>query len=275
MEPGFSRPRWQAATLERIHRVHPVRYVDEIKEFANTGGGYIEQDTVVSEKSYDVAMMAAGAICDAVERIDRNEDKTAFCLVRPPGHHAMADQAMGFCLFNNVAIGARVATQELGYERALIIDWDVHHGNGTQAIFWEDPKVAYFSMHRDPFYPFTGSATETGAGAGLGTTKNVPIKFGIPRHEQLLLFEHELKTFADQFKPQLVFISAGFDAHKNDPIGSLGLRSEDFATTTRIVTDLAETHAGGKIISALEGGYNPIALAECIEHHLAILGTPF
>ncbi len=273
LNPNCRRPNWPAATKERIHRVHNESYVNQIKEFAAAEGGYIEQDTVVSKKSYDVALMAAGAICDAVERIDRNEDRTAFCLVRPPGHHAMADHAMGFCLFNNVAIGARMATEECGYERVLIIDWDVHHGNGTQATFWEDAQVAYFSIHRDPFYPLTGAATETGAGSGAGTIKNLPIQFGTPRAVQLQLFERELAAFADRVKPQLIFISAGFDAHKDDPIGSLGLENEDFAAMTRTVRSLAETYSEGRIISVLEGGYNPNAVAECIDVHLTELSA--
>ena len=273
MAESIIRPPWQAATLEKIYLVHTAKYVDDVKRFARTGGGFFDQDTVVSEQSYEVARFAAGAVCDAVARIDRNEDSTAFCLVRPPGHHAMIDHAMGFCLFNNVAIGARVATRELGYQRVLIIDWDVHHGNGTQAIFWEDAQVAYFSMHRAPFYPFTGTIEETGAGDGAGTTKNLPVHFGTSRGEQLRQFEQELVEFADRIKPQLVFISAGFDAHKDDPIGSLGLRSKDFEKMTRIVKEIAQTHADGKVISVLEGGYNANALAECIEYHLAVLAN--
>ncbi|MCL4132189.1 UNVERIFIED_CONTAM: hypothetical protein GTU68_039963, partial [Idotea baltica] len=269
MAGSYFRPHWQPATLERIHLVHSAKYVEEVNSFASAGGGRIEQDTIVSQQSYEVALMAAGAVCDAVERIDRNENNRAFCLVRPPGHHAMPDHAMGFCLFNNVAVGARVATQELGYDRVLIIDWDVHHGNGTQATFWEDPQVAYFSTHRDQFYPNTGAASQTGAGAGLGTTKNIPIAFGTPRETQLELFQEELTTFTDEFKPQLIFISAGFDAHKDDPIGSLGLEAEDFDTMTRIVVELAEKHADGKVVSVLEGGYNPDALADCVAQHLS------
>ncbi len=266
-----SRPHWQAATLERIQRVHKTEYINELREFAAHGGGYIEQDTIVSRKSVDVALMAAGAVCDAVERIEREHDTTAFCLVRPPGHHALPDHAMGFCLFNNVAVAARVATDEFGLERILIVDWDVHHGNGTQAVFWTDPKVGYFSMHRNHFYPFTGAADESGSGAGAGTIKNLPIEFGTARQAQIERFEVELSDFADQIRPQLVLISAGFDAHKDDPIGSLGLESDDFARLTLMVKAIASAHAGGKIISVLEGGYNPDVLAECIDLHLSEL----
>lgn len=272
-DEAYGCPQWKPAALDRIQRVHSPAYVNEIKSFANAGGGQIEQDTFLSRKSFEVALMAVGAVCDAVERIDRGEDSTAFCLVRPPGHHALTDQAMGFCLFNNVAVGARLAIQELGYDRVLIVDWDVHHGNGTQDTFWEDPQVGYFSMHRDPFYPNTGSATETGAGPGLGTTRNLPIKFGTPREQVLQQFQREVNDFADEIGPQLVFVSAGFDAHKDDPIGSLGLAAEDFDTMTQVVQAIAHQHTNGRIISVLEGGYNPLAVADCVAAHLAVLNN--
>ena len=270
-ETGSQRPTWKPATRERLLDVHTAQHVEAMQNLAATGGGWADQDTFVCPQSFDVALMAVGAVCDAVEQVVRGRSKTAFCLVRPPGHHAASDHAAGFCLFNNVAVGARLATKELGCERVLIVDWDVHHGDGTQAIFWEDPQVAYFSMHRDRFYPFTGSRAETGAGAGKGTIKNVPIKFGTTREDQIQLFENELSSFAEDVQPQLVLISAGFDAHKDDPIGSLGLEAADFATLTRTVVEIADQYAGGKIVSVLEGGYNPHALAECIEHHLGEL----
>ena len=212
--------------------------------------------------------MAAGAVCDAVVRVVSGEDKTAFCLVRPPGHHAMPDHARGFCLFNNIAVGARVALRELDVERVLIVDFDVHHGDGTQAIFWEDAHVGFFSMHRSPFYPGTGAADEIGAGEGLGMTLNLPIQFGMPRHAQISLFENRLNDFAEKVRPQLVLVSAGFDSHQDDPIGSLGLQSEDFQALTRCVLNIADHHADGKTVSVLEGGYNADALSECIETHL-------
>ncbi len=269
----YYRPNWQPATVERVQLVHAPTYVEEVRAFADSGGGNIEQDTVVSKDSFDVALMAAGAVCDAVERVDRYEDRSAFCIIRPPGHHALPDSAMGFCLFNNVAIGARVATQEFGFERVMIVDWDVHHGNGTQATFWEDPQVAYYSMHRSPFYPRTGEANETGAGAGAGTTCNVPVKFGTSREKQLKTFEQTLTKFAEKIKPELIFISAGFDSHKDDPVGSLGLHTEDFGAMTRGVKNLADRFAESRIISVLEGGYNPHALAECVALHLEELTT--
>ena len=220
---------------------------------------------------WGIGLLAAGAVCDAVHRVTAGTDRQAFCLLRPPGHHALADQAMGFCLFNNVAIGARVATEELNYQRVLIVDWDVHHGNGTQDIFYDVGDVAFFSIHRDSFYPYTGSANETGTGAGQGLTKNLPIPFGVSPREQLTQFESELNTLADSFQPQLVLISAGFDSHIDDPVGSLGLATSDFAILTKVVRRIAERYAEGRIVSVLEGGYNPPVLADCIREHVLAL----
>jgi len=259
---------WDSIDQNRLQRVHGAAYVNSVKDFAHQGGGYLEQDTVVGRQSYDVALMAAGCVCDAVKRVVHGEDNYAFCLVRPPGHHALPNAAMGFCLFNNVALGARLAIDELGIDRVLIVDWDVHHGNGTQAIFWDDPQVGYFSIHRWPFYPGTGDADERGGGQGLGTTLNLPVKFGTARRDYLSQFGAELQQFGDRIKPGLVMISAGFDSHRADPIGSLGLESEDFGPLTEAVLAVANSHAGGKVVSVLEGGYDPLALRESVEAHL-------
>jgi acetoin utilization deacetylase AcuC-like enzyme len=256
---------------ERLERVHPVEYVESVRRFAKQGGGHLDADTVVCPASFDVALLAAGAVADAVERVVRGEDARAFCLVRPPGHHALPNQAMGFCLLANVALGARLAIDELGLDRVLIVDFDVHHGNGTQAVFWADPQVGFLSMHRYPFYPGTGAADESGAGRGLGATLNLPVRYGTPRHEYLAAYAAAVEQFADKIKPQLVLVSAGFDAHRLDPIGSLGLESEDFSAMTRILCDVAAAHAGGRIVSVLEGGYHPEAVAECVEIHLRAL----
>jgi acetoin utilization deacetylase AcuC-like enzyme len=262
------RPTFDPISLERLKRVHEPAYVAEVAEFVGRGGGQLEADTVVGPKSYEVALLAAGAVADAVERVVRGEDTTALCLVRPPGHHARPAAAMGFCLFDNVAIGARTAIDELGLDRVLIVDWDVHHGNGTQEIFWRDEQVGFLSVHRWPFYPGTGAEDETGNGPGLGKTLNLPLAFGTPRHEYIERFTESLTLLADRLRPQLVMISAGFDSHRTDPIGSLGLETEDFAELTRIVGDVAGVHAGGRIVSVLEGGYNPPVLAECVALHL-------
>lgn len=261
-------PTWEPATLERLARVHNLDYVQAVKDFAAGGGGRLEADTVVSPKSFDVALQAVGAVCDAVQRVLAGEDSHALCLVRPPGHHAVRQSAMGFCLFNNVAVGARLATDELDLDRVLIVDWDVHHGNGTQDAFWTDGRAGFFSVHRWPFYPGTGDSSETGSGDGLGATFNLPLELGTPREEYLTRFTTELHRFADKIEPQLVLLSAGFDSHREDPVGSLGLEVEDFATLTRSVLEVANSHAGGKLVSLLEGGYNPPILAECVAVHL-------
>jgi acetoin utilization deacetylase AcuC-like enzyme len=258
-------------SLERLSYVHTPAYIASLEAFAQQGGGRLDEDTVVCPRSYEVALIAAGAVVDAVEQVVRGVDRTAFCLSRPPGHHALPDRGMGFCLFNNVAVAAAVARRELGLERVLIVDWDVHHGNGTQDIFYSDPTVGFLSMHRWPFWPGTGAADETGSGAGIGTTRNLPIAFGTSREEQLSRFTSELNEFADTIRPELILVSAGFDSHRTDPVGSLGLETEDFVELTRVVLAVAERHAQGRLVSVLEGGYNPAALTDCVEAHLETL----
>ncbi|MBN2024577.1 MAG: histone deacetylase [Pirellulales bacterium] len=263
------RPTWEPVARHRLTAVHAPRYVDEVWSLAKSGGGELDAETIVSPCSYDVALLAAGCVCDAVERVVRGEGPRALCLVRPPGHHALMNRGMGFCLFNNVAIAARMATSELNLDRVLIVDWDVHHGNGTQFTFWEDPRVGFLSIHRWPFFPGTGSEDETGGGAGLGTIRNLPVPFGIQRDEYLDRLTDALEDFAAQIKPQLVLLSAGFDTHRRDPIGSLGLETEDFSPLTRLVLDVADTFAQGRLVSVLEGGYHPEAMADSVEIHLA------
>jgi acetoin utilization deacetylase AcuC-like enzyme len=213
--------------------------------------------------------MAVGAACDAVERVVRGEDRQALCLVRPPGHHALANRGMGFCLFNNVAVAATLAVEELDLDRVLIVDWDVHHGNGTQTIFWTDPRVGFLSIHRWPFYPGTGAEDEIGAGDGLGATVNLPVAYGTSRKDYLSMFAGAMERFAAKMKPQLVLVSAGFDAYHQDPVGNLGLEAEDFAVMTNLVLDVADTYARGKLVSILEGGYHLEALAESVALHLS------
>ncbi len=259
---------WEPASEERIARVHRPEYTARLKTIAEHGGGQIEADTMMSAASYDVACLAAGAVADAVDRVLHGEARNGLCLVRPPGHHALAHDAMGFCLLNSIAIGARVATDEHQLDRVLVVDWDVHHGNGTQDAFWTDPRVGFFSIHRWPFYPGTGDSDETGSGSGLGTTLNLPVQFGTRRSEYLARFRAALEKFADKLHPQLVLVSAGFDSHREDPVGSLGLEVEDFQALTRLVQNVADTHSQGRVVSVLEGGYNPGVLAECVEAHL-------
>jgi acetoin utilization deacetylase AcuC-like enzyme len=266
-----TQPQWQPATFEQLALTHDPGYIEQVNQFAAAGGGRIEVDTVLSERSCDVAVLAVGAVCDAVRRVVAGEDQTALCLTRPPGHHARPRGAMGFCLFDNVAIGAKAAIDRHQLDRVLIVDWDVHHGNGTQEIFWNDGRVGFLSIHRWPFYPGTGDSDETGSGRGLGMISNVPVEFGTPLDEYHDRFERALGEMAAKVRPQLVMISAGFDAHRQDPIGSLGLEVEDFVRLTRTVLAVAREHADGRVVSVLEGGYNPQRLAESVGVHLEAL----
>ncbi len=253
-----------AVSPERLARIHSPAYITEILGTCKAGGGYIEVDTVLSPASYDIALLAVGSCCDAVERVFRGEDRTAMCIVRPPGHHALMNRAMGFCLFNNVAVAATVATTEFELERVLIVDFDVHHGNGTQAVFWDDPKVGFFSIHRWPFYPGTGNDDETGGPRGAGSTMNLPVRYGTPRHDYLTLYSDRLEQFANRIRPELVLVSAGFDTHRADPVGDLGLETEDFEPIARTILDVANAYAGGKVVTVLEGGYDPQVTAEAV-----------
>jgi acetoin utilization deacetylase AcuC-like enzyme len=256
---------------EAVAKIHSAKLIVRAKQMAAHGGGRLDPDTVVSAESFQVALAAAGACVAAVDAVMRGPDKNALCLVRPPGHHATPTESMGFCLFNSIALAADHAKSRHGLKRILIVDWDVHHGNGTQDIFYADPEVFFFSIHRYPFYPGTGAKEETGRGPGLGCTLNVPVKFGTPCKEYHELFTRALEAAADKIKPELVLISAGFDAHAEDPIGSLGLEVEDFETLSKQVLEVAKTHANGRVVSCLEGGYNLQRLAECVETHLRVM----
>jgi acetoin utilization deacetylase AcuC-like enzyme len=264
-------PNWGPVSRERLLQVHAPLYVDWVRSFSEMGGGPLEPDTIAGRESYEVALLAAGAVCDAAERVFSGAERQALCLVRPPGHHALAHEAMGFCIFNNVAVAAKMALAELDVDRVLIVDWDIHHGNGTQAAFWEDPRVGFLSIHRWPFYPGTGAADECGAGDALGTTVNLPIEYGTPRREILAGFSAALESLAAKIRPQLVLVSSGFDAHRLDPIGDLGLETEDFVSMTEMVLGAAQAYACGRMVSVLEGGYNPPVLADCIQAHLATM----
>jgi acetoin utilization deacetylase AcuC-like enzyme len=262
------RGKWTPLDLAALAGVHTREHVEKIQAFAEHGGGRIEADTTVSPRSFDVAASAAGAAVAATDAVLDGPDRRAMCLIRPPGHHATREKPMGFCLFNHIALAAQRAISQHRLDRILIVDWDVHHGNGTQDIFYSDPRVMFFSIHRYPFYPGTGAANETGSGPGLGFTRNEPVAFGTSREAYRARFEKALTESADKIRPQLVLISAGFDAHAEDPIGSLGLEIEDFALMTQSVVDVAKSHCAGKIVSVLEGGYNVPILARCIETHL-------
>ena len=267
----FARGTIRSATREELQRVHSPRHIDAMRQFADSGGGHVEADTVLSPKSFEVALKAAGTAIEAVDQVLSGKHSQAVCLIRPPGHHARPGAAMGFCLFGNAAVASRHALEAHGLDRVLIVDWDVHHGNGTQEMFYHEEQVTFFSAHRWPFYPGTGAANETGHGAGLGTIFNLPLAFGITRKNYLEAFHNVLSDVAARAKPQLVLLSAGFDAHKADPVGSLGLESEDYVPLTKLMQDVANQHCQGRLISLLEGGYNLNALAESVAAHLETL----
>lgn len=261
------------ATDEELGRVHDPGYLQRVHLAVLEGAGRIEPDTWVSPGSETAARMASGAAIEAVEEVVSGRASRAFCAVRPPGHHARPTDAMGFCLFGNVSVAAAHAVEALGLDRVLVVDFDVHHGNGTQEMFYDDPRVAFLSVHRHPFYPGTGTPDETGWGDGLGWTRNVPLHYGISPADYHAAFRNALDDLADKARPQLVLISAGFDAHAEDPVGDLGLDVEDFEKLTLDIADVARTHAQGRIVSVLEGGYNPSILAGCVEAHLKALGA--
>jgi acetoin utilization deacetylase AcuC-like enzyme len=256
-------------SVEEVAELHSKGQVELVREICAEGGGHLDGDTPVSRRSWDVALAAAGACAAAVDAVLAGEERTALCLVRPPGHHATPRRSMGFCLFNNIALAARHALTK-GLDRVLVIDWDVHHGNGTQDIFYADDRVTFLSIHRygRGFYPGTGVAGETGTGRGLGHTINVPVAFDTSRADYFAAFRAALGRAAELSRPELVLISAGFDAHRLDPIGSLGLETEDFAALTRDVLAVARVHCGGRVVSCLEGGYDLDALAESVQVHL-------
>jgi acetoin utilization deacetylase AcuC-like enzyme len=260
------------ATRAELRRVHGSHYLDMAEKQIKEGAVQLSTgDTSVSEASWDAAVRAAGLAVSGVEAVTSGRIGNAFCAVRPPGHHATADRGMGFCIFNNVAVAARHAQQACGIRRVLIVDWDVHHGNGTQDIFYEDGTVLFFSSHQWPLYPGTGRRSETGLGAGAGLTINCPLPAGAGRAEVLGAMREELEPAAERFEPELVLISAGFDARAGDPLGGFLLEDEDFAEMTRLVMGIAESYAQGRIVSLLEGGYGLAVLGGAVAAHVGAL----
>jgi len=260
------------ATEEEIALCHGHGYIEMAHLEIRAGAPELSTgDTVVSPRSWDVALNAAGGILNAVDKVVEGAVQNAFCVVRPPGHHARPDQGMGFCIFNNVAVAARYAQRKYGLGKVLIADWDVHHGNGTQDIFYHDGSVFFFSTHQHPWYPGTGMADETGEGKGAGRTLNCPLPAGSGRAEILGAFEERLMPAAEQFKPDLVLISAGFDSRIDDPLGNFLLNDADFADLTRVMLEIADKHAQGRLVSVLEGGYSLTGLARGVRAHVQAL----
>lgn len=265
IEPG-------PASRGDVGACHTSQHYKAIERAVREGAGYLDADTVVSARSLDAALYCAGAACRAVDAVMQGECRNAFVPARPPGHHATAERAMGFCLFNNVAVGARYAQSRYReIERVAIVDWDVHHGNGTQGIFYDDPSVFYFSMHQYPWYPGTGARGETGIGRGRGYTVNLPVRAGLDPGEQRRMFEAAIEEVASGFRPDLIIVSAGFDAHDADPLGQLRLQDQDFVLMTRVVMQWADEACSGRIVSCLEGGYNLRTLGETVREHVAAL----
>ncbi|MBN1361716.1 MAG: SUMF1/EgtB/PvdO family nonheme iron enzyme [Sedimentisphaerales bacterium] len=260
------------ASRRWIETVHTAEYIDRARRSCAEGRAYLDcLDMPICERSYDVAVMAVGGVLAAVDAVMEGKVTNAFCAVRPPGHHAVSDQALGFCMFNNVAIGTCYVQQKYHLPRVLIVDWDIHHGNGTQAAFYDDPNVLYFSTHQWPFYPGTGSALETGRGAGTDSTMNFPLPRGTGDSEIIKIFEGKLRRAALAFAPDFVFISAGFDAHEGDLLGSMNVTTEGFARLTRIVKEIATQCCQGRLVATLEGGYRLEDLAASVEAHLRVL----
>lgn len=255
------------AREEQILAVHSGDHMKYVRDVCAAGGGVLDEgDTHASPGSFEVALLAAGAVNAAIDAVVAKKVGSAFCAVRPPGHHAEQNRPMGFCLFNNVAVGARYAQQKHGMKRVAIIDWDVHHGNGTQHIFEDDPTVFYCSLHQYPFYPGTGSRDERGKAKGEGYTLNIPLPAGTGEARYLVALSEEVMPALETFKPDLLLLSAGFDAHKDDPLASMQLTENSYAEMTHLVKDLAP------VVSVLEGGYNLAALARSVERHLRALG---
>ena len=258
----------RAATVTEVSAIHSTSQIEQVAEIARSGGEYLDPDTYVSSDSYEAALNAAGAPLTAIDLIMDKKADNAFCLVRPPGHHATPEKGMGFCLFNNVAIAAKYIQSRYSLDRIVIIDWDVHHGNGTQDAFYDDPSVMYFSMHRYPFYPGTGAEEETGKDSGSGFTINIPLSYNTEPQEYLKFFEEILEKRIKPFKPQFILISSGFDAYRLDPISGLSLEASDYNKLTKLTQNVAKDCCDGRIVSCLEGGYHLLDLPKCIEEHL-------
>ncbi len=271
LRPQLTTIKPRPATIAELSLVHREEHISHIHEVAQKGGGWLDTDTVMSSGSYDAALYAAGGVIKATEAVMDREVDSAFALVRPPGHHATPQRAMGFCLFNNVAIAARYALARYGLEHILIIDFDVHHGNGTQEAFYDDPQVLYISTHQYPLYPGTGSINETGDGAARGTTVNIPLPGGCGDDEYEQVFTRIIVPAAERFSPQLIMVSAGYDAHWADELALMQVSVSGFARMIKIIRGLAEELCDGRLVLSLEGGYNLEALAASVKTTFDVL----
>ena len=269
-------PKFNPASLEQLQLIHSKNYIKKVEHetslLTNNSTSYLSTgDTVISKQSDHVARLAVGAGIKGVDMIMSKEISSAFALVRPPGHHATATRGMGFCIYNNVAIVARHLQQEYGLKKILIVDFDVHHGNGTQDIFYEDNSVFYFSVHQHPFYPQSGRPSETGTGEGKGFTLNVDLPKGSGDKDLLSTFNNQLKSSMDKFKPEFVIVSAGFDAHEGDLLGQLNYTSSGYKQAALVLKDIAEQYALGRTLYMLEGGYVADNISKSVNEILGVL----
>lgn len=258
--------RWiepKMASPEELALVHGQAYIEEVKELSEKGGR-LAPDTWIAPGGFEVSALAVGGVIRAIEETVNGGVRMAFALVRPPGHHASANKGMGFCVFNNVAIGAKYAIGALGVKRVLVVDWDVHHGNGTQEIFYADPQVLYFSVHQYPFFPDSGYFDEIGEGEGRGYTVNVPLPMGCSDADYSNVFRKLLLPLAFEFKPELILVSAGFDPHQLDPLGGMNLSEKGFGRLAQLVLGAAQELCDGKVVFVLEGGHHPYALSRSV-----------
>ncbi|MHC4945480.1 MAG: histone deacetylase family protein [Planctomycetota bacterium] len=256
------------ANIEDASGVHNSAYLESVRRQCEDGGGFLDGDTPISERSFEAALFAAGAVLDGADALMEGKVSSAFALIRPPGHHARPGAGMGFCLINNVAVAADYLKKHHQLERILIVDFDVHHGNGTQEMFYRDEAVFFLSAHRYPFYPGSGSAEEQGDGPGKGTTLNIPVLFGTPPDEQVEAFTAELSQAAESHDPEVILVSAGFDAYAHDPIGSLDLLPTHFNAIGGAIKKAADQHCNGRVLSTLEGGYSLSGLPVCLEAYV-------
>jgi acetoin utilization deacetylase AcuC-like enzyme len=268
-------PAAQPADLRHIHRIHPPEYVERIQSLCQAGGGHLDGDTPVSPASFEMARLGLGGVLSCCDAVMRGQIKRSFAAIRPPGHHAEPNRAMGFCLFSNVAIAARYLQHEHGVGKIAIVDFDVHHGNGTQACFYDDPSVFFVSLHQHPrtCYPGTGYESERGEGAGDGFTLNIPLRPHRDDNDYRDALEHIVLPELDKFRPEILLLSAGFDAHLDDPLAQMDLSEEFFGEMTRLLVQCANHHCDGRVVSSLEGGYDLRALAQSVIHHLTALNA--
>jgi acetoin utilization deacetylase AcuC-like enzyme len=270
--PRLKRADPRPANPDWVETVHRSEYIATVKKDVQSGATQLSTGhTLLSRDSFDVALWAVGAALTACDEVRQGKTDRAFCAIRPPGHHASADRGMGFCIFNNAAVAARYLQKKYGLSRVLIIDWDLHHGNGTQEIFYRDGTVFYFSTHQWPWYPWTGRAEETGEAEGKGTTLNVPLPAGSGDRELLAAFEEKLRPAMDRFRPEFVLISAGFDSRTGDPLGRFRVTDQGFKSLTKVAATIARDHAGGRLVSLLEGGYSRDGLAKAVSAHIGAL----